>query len=146
LITQDDIEDATKQAIQQWLLTQGDYHVLDASNDQTQPTTPWSKYRHYAPRNPIILLDTIQKIPDTSVLIATQERWSQYTHQYDNAHTIIWLDRGSEKKLTDCAARLYQLYHDCDQRFDQPIMIHTLPDDWLGKAIMNRVKKSISEG
>ncbi|MCS6982659.1 MAG: L-threonylcarbamoyladenylate synthase [Candidatus Absconditabacterales bacterium] len=143
LITQEDIKDTTKQAIEKGLLTQGNYTILDETNHTTHPTTPGSKYRHYAPRNPVILLTTIQKIPDRSILIATQEFWDTYTHHYDNAQTITWLNRGSEKKLTDCAARLYQLYHDCDQCFDQPIYIHTLPDHGLGKAIMNRVRKSI---
>jgi len=144
LITADDIRTATTKAREAWSLPPWAYTIDDImTNHDTQPITPWSKYRHYAPNNPVLLIDVTAPLPNGAILIATQEFWELYNHIWTNAATITWYDRGSEKKLTDCAARLYQLYHRCDQEHRQPIYIHALPSQGIWPAIMNRVYKSI---
>ena len=52
------------------------------------------------------------------------------------------LPRGSRVNLVSCAQSLFSLYHTVDALGLKKVLIESLPEEGLGLAIMNRVKKS----
>jgi L-threonylcarbamoyladenylate synthase len=116
------------------------------SNKQTN-ISPGVKYKHYAPKAQIHLLDLGLSLPISSPktwLIVTDEWLMKHRCDMEQCTYRIY-HWGSHDNLLECAQQLYQLYHKADKDGIRDLYIEQLPEEnGIGYAIMNRVKKSLS--
>lgn len=108
--------------------------------------SPGTKYKHYAPKAKIHILEAGSPLPTNSLkigLLVTDERLN--TNQCDIEQCSYRIYRwGSHTNLLECAQKLYQLYHQADKDAIKDLYVEDLlEENGLAYAIMNRVKKSI---
>ena len=117
------------------------------------PRSPGTKYRHYAPHASIGLLGTL----DSETLAAEIRTYGRVailaTEEYLRAHTeilgacatdtVVRERLGSRDHPIETSYRLYWLYREMDRREIPRVLIEPLPEDGIGYAIMNRIRKSI---
>ncbi len=108
--------------------------------------SPGIKYKHYAPKAQIHLLEPGSLLPINSAkrgLIVTDERISKHQCEIAQSNCRIYR-RGSHANLLECAQKLYDLYYQADKDGILHIYIESLPEEnGVAYAIMNRVKKSL---
>lgn len=115
-------------------------------NDQLAPKSPGQKYVHYAPDAPLILVSPEE---DVISVIAKHKKngakigvltTDEHLYKWTEADVVISL--GERKNLYTVAQNLY----DCLRQFDQTdvdiILAETFPEEGIGQAIMNRLKKA----
>lgn len=109
-----------------------------------QNMSPWTRFKHYSIDAEIHLITTPDELPshfsDATALIATQEWLSYYSIPTSQLLTVI--PRWTETNLASCAHHLFEIYHSCEKKAIRHVYIQKLPEDGLGFAIMNRVKRS----
>jgi len=115
--------------------------------DQTVNESPGSRYRHYAPQANVYLWDETNisysaHEQDNTAIVGTQEFLDEL-HPDIIARSML-LSLWSINNLSICAHHLYQHYAKCDQENIQRIYIQALPEQGIGYALMNRIRKSIS--
>ena len=111
---------------------------------------PGMKYRHYAPKGQMTIVEgdidnVVAKINELSkekiadgrnvAVIATDE--TKYRYKYGTVKSI-----GSRKTEGSIAAGLYDILRDMDHIGAQDIYAESFSDDRLGGAIMNRMIKA----
>jgi len=114
------------------------------------PKAPGMKYRHYAPQSPMILLQGSQM----NMLGAFVKELARYkkdgkkvgilaSHEVINllGHDMVF-DYGSQKKLADIAANLYNGLRFFDDKDIDIILAEGTTEKGMGLAIMNRMKKA----
>ncbi len=112
--------------------------------------SPGTRYKHYAPKGKVIAFKTIKDIQTiikknkTYWLIATNEFIARHIKKLKDYGLTLY-QRWTKNNLATCAKNLFQLYHQCDKDKQEIILIEALPEKWLGYAIMNRVKKSLTK-
>lgn len=125
--------------------------IMKKSNENIKPKAPGMKYRHYAPKAKIKIINgntekTIEKIKDLlqnyidnklSVGVMTCDEHINY---YSNQVEIISL--GSRKKLDEIAKNLFEALRSFDDRGVDIILAEGYEEKDLGIAIMNRLKKA----
>ncbi len=108
--------------------------------------SPGVKYKHYAPKAQIHLLEWGSGLPVNSPkigLIVTDERLVNNRCNIDQCAYRIYC-WGSHDNLLECTQRLYNLYHQADRDNISDIYVEALPEEnGIAYAIMNRVKKSL---
>jgi L-threonylcarbamoyladenylate synthase len=125
-----------------------DTKVMDSFehiNDDTTPKAPGMKYRHYAPKGTVILLDGtakniidfINKQPSTTAFIGSDEL-IRYIH---NRPTY---NLGSKKNLKQIAKNIFLALRKMDELGVDTIYIEAFEQEDLGAAIMNRLLKAAS--
>lgn len=117
-----------------------------------KPKAPGMKYRHYAPDAELILISgkldsVIEKINILAIenekkgkkvgIIATEESIGQYSHG-----KVISL--GNRNNPSSLAYNLYNVLREFNKTDVQIIYCESFPDDNLGQAIVNRLKKASS--
>jgi L-threonylcarbamoyladenylate synthase len=117
-----------------------------------KPKAPGMKYRHYAPDAELILISgkldsVIEKINILAIenekkgkkvgIIATEESIGQYSHG-----KVISL--GNRNNPSSLAYNLYNVLREFNKTDVQIIYCEPFPDDNLGQAIVNRLKKASS--
>lgn len=120
--------------------------AIRAAKESKVAIVPGMKYRHYAPRKTLYMVDrsTLEKNPDLFQnphlgIICSQE----LTHQY-NATTPNIIVLGSEKNLYDIARNLFSSFRKLDTLDVKFGVIQTFEERGIGLAIMNRIKKASS--
>ncbi len=111
--------------------------------------SPGMKYRHYAPRAPLILIENKEKVSRIQKLIndyqkkkkkvgvmATQES----KRFYKKANLVISV--GSSKNLKEIARNLFKVFREFDKEKVDIIIAESVPEKGLGLAIMNRLRKA----
>lgn len=136
-----------------WFITPDDIQsvVWDSISVQYSNTneniSPWVKYKHYSPKAKVYLLKSGMMIPTGSnniALLVTDEWIKSNTCDLEQSLCRIYR-RWSHDNLLDCAQNLYQLYHKADKENIQKIYVEELLEEGIGYAIMNRVRKSLSQ-
>ncbi len=121
-------------------------YFIDGKYKNSSPPSPGMKYRHYSPRTPLILVDRKQldKIDDllkdytNPVFLITEE--TKKTGIISSSKNIIEL--GSRKNLKQIAYKLFDLLREIDKSDYDLIIAEKLPENGLGKAIMNRLHRA----
>ncbi|ERK32225.1 L-threonylcarbamoyladenylate synthase [Clostridium intestinale] len=125
--------------------------IMKKNNENIKPKAPGMKYRHYAPKAKIKIINgntekTIEKIKDLlqnyidnklKVGVMTCDEHVKY---YSNHVEIISL--GSRKKLDEIAKNLFEALRSFDDKGVDIILAEGYQEKDLGIAIMNRLKKA----
>lgn len=117
-------------------------------NNNVAPKSPGMKYRHYAPKAQLYLVDGdkqfLQKLINEKKLAGKRVgvlTTDENKHYYD-AHTV--LSCGARSNLDTVAANLFATLRTFDETNIEIIYAETFPLDGLGSAIMNRLLKAAS--
>ncbi|OWZ84589.1 L-threonylcarbamoyladenylate synthase [Natranaerobius trueperi] len=126
------------------------------SQDQT-PKSPGLKYRHYAPKGELFLVDgegerLLEKIKElvekysnqnyrVGVLV-TDELKSYLTDNLSDLNHIYMYDLGPIDNLNQVAKNLYNGLREMDNNSVEIIFCRTFPKIGMGTALMNRLKKA----
>lgn len=125
--------------------------IMKKSNENIKPKAPGMKYRHYAPKAKIKIINgntekTIEKIKDLlqnyidNKLRVGVMTCDEHINYYSNQVEIISL--GSRKKLDEIAKNLFEALRSFDDRGVDIILAEGYEEKDLGIAIMNRLKKA----
>ena len=115
--------------------------------------SPGMRFKHYRIDAEIQIIqqakEILLEVGIPTAIIATKERLAQQQIQAKFAaentqlsSKLLLLERGTETNLASCAHNLFALYHHCQQQGIKKLYIQQLPEQGLGFAIMNRVKRS----
>lgn len=125
----------------------GEVHIDAALHSENEkPKSPGMKYTHYAPDAPLIVLDGskewIQKKIEEQQekglkvgILTTEENKDFY-----DADVVI--SCGNRKDLTTVAAKLYDTLREFNQYEIDLIYSEAFPNEQIGDAIMNRLRKA----
>lgn len=112
--------------------------------DDDTPKSPGMKYKHYAPKGDVLLLDGTQdqiiqylaNLPNENVgVIGSSELLA-------NVHQSIQFDLGSLTDPVTIAKRVFLALRSMDEQNVKTIYIEALEESDLGEAIMNRLYKA----
>lgn len=100
-----------------------------------KPKSPGMKYRHYAPKAKVILINS-------------EEDFLKYKFEKNNSAFIGFLKLKGFKKfkrvndLRDYARNIFNFFRKCDEEKIETIFCQKVPEIGLGLAIMNRLTKA----
>lgn len=110
---------------------------------EEKPSSPGMKYKHYSPRAEVFLL------------YGTDEKIQSYMKEQDGENCCMFLyeeqgnhgfchtyNLGSNRDLSQSASRIFAYLRDADEKGYQRIYIPAVPEQGVGLALMNRLKKS----
>ena len=116
------------------------------TKESDAPKAPGMKYKHYAPKAPLTLVDGTPQFIQTLI---NKERAlgkkvgvytvSEHAHLYD-ADVII--AGGSREELSSVAEKMYGVLRQFDKEQPDLIFGEVFLEDGIGQAIMNRLKKA----
>lgn len=121
-----------------------------AADDTTKPKAPGMKYKHYAPKADMIIVDgekseVVDKINALTeeakqdnkkvAVIATEETQNQY-------HADVVLCMGKRDDEDSIAKHMYKILRECDELEVQVIYSESFKTPRIGQAIMNRLLKA----
>ncbi|MBC2579873.1 L-threonylcarbamoyladenylate synthase [Clostridium sp. DJ247] len=124
--------------------------IMKKPSDNLKPKAPGMKYRHYAPKAPVKIIQgdlkkTIAKInemvqnyiDDDKVvgIMATDETKYSYTNG-------IVMSLGSRKDMSIVSQNLFRILRDLDDKKVDVILVESFEEKGIGLAVMNRLKKS----
>lgn len=127
-----------------------DKGLLDINDEKIKPKAPGMKYKHYSPKAEVIIIrgnkeKTIEKIQELIEnykkenkrigVLALEDTKYMYKADY-----VISL--GDEQKLIDVAYNLFESLRVCDDYEVDVILSHSIIEEGIGIAIMNRLKKA----
>ncbi|MBQ3890153.1 MAG: threonylcarbamoyl-AMP synthase [Lachnospiraceae bacterium] len=142
-ITQKMLEEALSEKVE-W-----DRAIIDADS-KTPPKAPGMKYRHYAPKGELVIVegnkeDVIKKINELTNedknnnlktgVIATEE-----TKDYYNADLVK--SAGHKDKENEVAHHLFRILREFDEENIQKMYSESFKSDGVGAAVMNRLLKA----
>ncbi|MEZ0290208.1 MAG: L-threonylcarbamoyladenylate synthase [Sulfolobales archaeon] len=126
---------------------------------------PGMKYRHYAPKTPLVLVEAksydeekLDRVAEEIVrlvkkyseryksigVIVTRETLERVAHQLDK-YSVKILEIGSRSNLFEIAKKLFDYLRKLDREKLDIALIEGVRDVGVGLAIMNRVRKASSE-
>lgn len=100
-----------------------------------KPKSPGMKYRHYAPKAKVVLIDS-------------EEDFAKHKFEKNNSAFIGFLKVKGFKKfkrvndLRDYARNIFNFFRKCDEEKIETIFCQKVPEVGLGLAIMNRLTKA----
>ena len=121
-----------------------------AADDTTKPKAPGMKYKHYAPKADMVIVDgekekVVEKITELisnakavgkkAAVIATNETKNLY--QAD-----VVLSIGTREEEDSIAKHMYKILRDCDKLDVDEIYSESFKTPRIGQAIMNRLLKA----
>lgn len=124
--------------------------IMGKNNGDFKPKAPGMKYKHYSPKAEVIIIDgntekTIEKINELMQnyidkgkkigLMITKENELKYSL----GEKIVL---GSRKNLDEIAKNLFEALRSFDDKKCDIVLSESFPEDGVGLAIMNRLKKS----
>lgn len=125
-------------------------HTILTADAKTPPKAPGMKYRHYAPRAEMTVVEgslekVVDKIGELAAareneghrvgIIATQETMGRYDHE--NVKCI-----GTREDESTVAANLYAILREFDDDGTEYIYSEAFASDGIGSAVMNRLLKA----
>jgi len=117
--------------------------VQVANVHAVKPKSPGMKYRHYSPKTNLILVTGKGKIKKITPLINEKKKVALIASPEVADH---FLDRKIEVimygNLLTLARELFKILRELDQQGFDYIIIHDVPEEGLGRAIMNRVRRA----
>ena len=142
-ITQEMLQDVLKEEV---IIDPG----IIASDDTTKPKAPGMKYKHYAPKADMVIVDgkkdavierinllteEAHKAGKKVAVIATDETKDQY-------EADIVLSIGKREDEDTIARHMYKILRDCDMLEVEAIYSECFQTPRIGQAIMNRLLKA----
>ena len=121
-----------------------------AADDSRKPKAPGMKYKHYAPKADMVIVDGPQaavietinalvqqkrSVGEKVAVIATEE--SEHSYQAD-----VILSMGSRSDEDAIAQHLYRILRECDELHVDAIYSESFQTPRIGQAIMNRLLKA----
>ena len=121
-----------------------------AADDTTKPKAPGMKYKHYAPKADMVIIDgdkelvvekigalilDAQKDGKKAAVIATDETKDAY-------HADVVLSIGTREEEDSIAKHMYRILRDCDKLDVDVIFSESFKTPRIGQAIMNRLLKA----
>lgn len=121
-----------------------------AADDTTKPKAPGMKYKHYAPKADMVIVDGekenvvteiakyIQEAKEKSLraaVIATEETKTLYEAE-------VVLSIGTREEEDSIARHMYKILRDCDKLDVDVIYSESFKTPRIGQAIMNRLLKA----
>ena len=121
-----------------------------AADDTTKPKAPGMKYKHYAPKADMIIVDgnkdaVVEKINVLTAeahaegkkvaVIATEETKSEYASD-------VVLNIGAREDEDSIARHMYKILRECDKLEVDVIFSESFKTPRIGQAIMNRLLKA----
>ncbi len=106
-----------------------------SEREQLSKLAPGRLARHYAPTHQLVISDMSPQRDDALISFGGAE----------TEHTGLHIDLSPTGDLTQAAARLYAALYEMDQALTSPqakIIIRPLPEDGLGEAIMDRLRRA----
>lgn len=129
-------------------------------DQQFTPRSPGMKYKHYAPRAEVYLVEGPLEVVPKQILslvgqyrqkhrsrapiavLASDETFSEYASAAATVRPDVLISLGSRERLEEVAASLFSALRTCDQRQAKVVFSETFPEDGVGLAIMNRLCKA----
>lgn len=111
--------------------------------------SPGMKYRHYAPKAPLILVEGRDQVSKIQNLIDYYQKQKEIIgvmttketkHFYKNANLVLVV--GSRKKLEEIARNLFKILREFDRKGVDIIISESFSEKGIGFAIMHRLKKA----
>lgn len=121
-----------------------------AADAVTKPKAPGMKYRHYAPKADMVIVDgeaekvvkkineltqEARKLGKKTAVIATEETKARY-----QADTVLSI--GKREDEDSIAKHMYKILRDCDKLEVEVIYSESFQTPRIGQAIMNRLLKA----
>ncbi len=121
-----------------------------AADDTTKPKAPGMKYKHYAPKADMVIVDgeqqaVVEKINELTkeahetgkkvAVIATEETKENYSAD-------VVLNIGAREDEDSIARHMYKILRDCDKLEVEVIFSESFKTPRIGQAIMNRLLKA----
>jgi tRNA threonylcarbamoyl adenosine modification protein (Sua5/YciO/YrdC/YwlC family) len=128
-----------------------------ALDDTRRPKAPGMKYKHYAPKADMVIVEggetgVITKIKALTAgqkaagkrvaVIASDETKAQYGASPDSASADVILSMGSRTDEDSIARHLYHILRECDELGVDVIYSESFSTPRIGSAIMNRLLKA----
>lgn len=121
-----------------------------AADDIRKPKAPGMKYRHYAPRADMVIVDGEQAavVYEINRCVAEQKRQGHKTAVIaaDETKTLyhadVVLSMGARSDEEAIAQHLYKILRECDERSVDTIYSENFSTPRIGQAIMNRLLKA----
>jgi hypothetical protein len=128
-----------------------------ALDDTRRPKAPGMKYKHYAPKADMVIVEgdetgVIAKIKALTAgqkaagkrvaVIASDETKAQYGGTKDSASADVILSMGSRTDEDSIARHLYHILRECDELGVDIIYSESFSTPRIGSAIMNRLLKA----
>lgn len=125
-------------------------HTILSADSKTPPKAPGMKYRHYAPKAELAVVEgpldkVVEKVNELAEekerqgkktgIIATEETMNCYHHE--NVKCI-----GTREDETTVAANLYRILREFDDDGTEYIYSEAFDADGIGSAVMNRLLKA----
>ena len=121
-----------------------------AADDTRKPKAPGMKYKHYAPKADMVIVDGTRKhvIAKINELVASHRDdgkkiaviATEETKQFYDADVV--LSMGSRADEDSIAHELYRILRDCDELDVDVIFSESFSTPRIGQAIMNRMLKA----
>ncbi|MGC9009140.1 MAG: L-threonylcarbamoyladenylate synthase [Sulfolobales archaeon] len=127
---------------------------------------PGTKYRHYAPNTPLILIESsnysmfnLDKIVNEIfsrvindlksnkrvAVIASRETINKYRNLLENYENVIIIDIGSRSNLYEIAKRIFDTFRRLDDLGVDIAYIEGFEERGIGLSIMNRIRKAATQ-
>ena len=121
-----------------------------AADDTRKPKAPGMKYKHYAPKADMLIVDGAQDAVTERInaLVQTQQHAGKKvaviaTEESRSAYTAdIILSMGSRSDEDAIAQHLYKILRECDELHVDAIYSESFQTPRIGQAIMNRLLKA----
>lgn len=121
-----------------------------ASDDTTKPKAPGMKYKHYAPKADMIIVDGEKDVVVEQINALTQNAHNQgkkvaviATEETKNAYNAdVVLSIGARDDEDSIAKHMYKILRECDELDVELIYSESFKTPRIGQAIMNRLLKA----
>ena len=121
-----------------------------AADDTRKPKAPGMKYKHYAPKAELILVEGEQEAVTARInsLVEEQKQKGRKTaviaasETREHYHADVVLCIGSRADEDSIAKHLYKILRDCDELKVDEIYSESFKTPRIGQAIMNRLLKA----
>lgn len=141
-VTKEMIEEICGKVFIDKAILQKEFNVL--------PKSPGMKYKHYAPKGEITILNgTIENVCEKILNLLSEDEENyvailceEAIFKYNQFQKYKVLNIGSIKNETQIAKNLFYMLRKCDDINAKKIYIQSFNDTGIGFAIMNRLKKA----
>ena len=128
---------------------QGADEGLENSSTVERPLSPGMKYRHYSPQTPLYIIEDEDflegllhsNLQENTALVLSDEWASKYQSSLKGIKVI---NMGPRKRPDLIAAGIFQLLRYLDTLSLDRAYIEAIPENGIGEAIMNRIRKASS--
>ncbi|MBO7302722.1 MAG: threonylcarbamoyl-AMP synthase [Clostridia bacterium] len=116
--------------------------VTEALKENERPLSPGMKYRHYAPKAPLVLLDGTSE--DVTAFVLERSKSEKclllaYSEEISTLQGVEVIDIGRSDDLQTQAKRLFGALRQADESAIDKIYAHLPTEDGLGLALYNRM-------